>query len=277
MGLLTLYTALLLPWLGGAFWLAYTESRFAPNNHHNRLRQAGYGFFLGYAVLFAAIMASNSITGSTSWEGLMLFLTVFAGSGGLAVWLRRGTSVAAPPPPQDSTSTAVKVLTALLLVWTVVHLAFIAVDIFTQPVYPWDAWVAWVYRAKAWYMANGISTVVIPTEWASATAASVYSIDAWNYPLFSSVIPYWAALSLGWSETLVNLPVLFAGIAMGMAVYGQCREHGISTAISLVFLLACLLFWGSAAVCAGGIDWEDPGLPARPGARPRPAHVLRLG
>ena len=25
-------------------------------------------------------------------------------------------------------------------------------------------------------------------------------------------------------------------------------------------LLACLLFWGSAAVCAGGIDWEDPGV-----------------
>ena len=257
MGLLTLYTALLLPWLGGAFWLAYTESRFAPNNHHNRLRQAGYGFFLGYAVLFAAIMASNSITGSTSWEGLMLFLAVFAGSGGLAVWLRRGTSLAAPPPPQDSTSTAVKVLTTLVLVWTVVHLAFIAVDIFTQPVYPWDAWVAWVYRAKAWYMANGISTVVSPTEWASATAANVYSIDAWNYPLLPSVIPYWAALSLGrWSETLVNLPVLFAGIALGMAVYGQCREHGISTVISLVccYLLFSIPLFATHLSLAGYAD-----------------------
>jgi len=257
MGFLTLYAALLLPWLGGTFWLAFTESRFAPNNHHNRMRQAGYGFFLGYAVLFAAIMANKTFTGSTSWEGLMLFLAAFAGSGGLAVWLRRGKAISAPRPSQDSNSTMVKILTTLVLIWTAVHLAFIAIDIFTQPVYPWDAWVAWVYRAKAWYMANGINTVVRPTEWASATVASVYSIDAWNYPLLPSVIPYWAALSLGrWSETLVNLPVLFTGIALGMAVYGQCREHGISTASSLVccYLLYSIPLFATHLSLAGYAD-----------------------
>ena len=123
----------------------------------------------------------------------------------------------------------------------VIHLVFITVEIFTQPLYPWDAWLAWIYRAKAWYMSGGMTDMVSAKEWASATATNVYTMDAWQYPLFTSVIPYWAALSLGrWSETLVNLPVLFAGLAMGMALYGQCREQGLGIMTSLV---ACYIFY----------------------------------
>jgi len=58
-GLLTLYAALLLPWLGGTFWLTFADNHFNNSSQVNRFRQAGYGFFLGYAVLFIAIMASN--------------------------------------------------------------------------------------------------------------------------------------------------------------------------------------------------------------------------
>jgi hypothetical protein len=49
------------------------------------------------------------------------------------------------------------------------------------------------------------------------------------------VIPYWSALSLGrWSETLVSLPVLFGTVAIGLALFGQCREYGLSRTASLV-------------------------------------------
>jgi len=257
MGLLTLYTGLLLPWLGGTFWLAFAESRFEPNKQQNRVRQAGYGFFLGYAVLFLAILANDRLTGAASGHGLMLFLTAFAASGGLIAWLTRGASVLAPRPSGRSKSTAVKLLTALVAVWMTVHLAFIAIDIFTQPVYPWDAWLAWVYRAKAWYMGGDISNVVSPSDWAQASAAGVYSIDAWMYPLLPSVIPYWSALSLGqWSETLVNVPTLFAGVAIGMALYGQCREHGFSVTTSLVccYLLYSIPIFGTHIALAGYAD-----------------------
>ncbi|GMR15191.1 MAG: hypothetical protein BMS9Abin30_0813 [Gammaproteobacteria bacterium] len=261
MGLLTLYAGLLLPWLGGTFWLAFAESRLEPNKSHNRIRQAGYGFFLGYAVLFMAIIATDRLTGTTSWAGLMLFLGVFATSGGLAVWLTPGSSPSTlnpvPAPPRSSKSTAVKLLTVLVVAWTAVHLVFIAVDVFNQPLYPWDAWLAWVYRAKAWFLAGGMTAVVGPAEWASAVATNTYTIEAWMYPLFPSVIPYWAALSLGnWSETLVNLPVLFAGIAIGMALYGQCREHGLGVKTSLVccYLLYSIPIFATHIALAGYAD-----------------------
>jgi len=260
-GLFTLYAGLLLPWLGGTLWLVFAESRFEPKGPHNRVRQTGYGFFLGYAVLFMAIIANDMLTGTTSWVGLMLFLGGFAGSGGLAVWLsvsQTGPSLnTIPAPPHGSKSSAVKMLAVLVAVWTAIHLVFITVDIFTQPLYPWDAWLAWVYRAKAWFMAGGMTAVVSPAEWASATATNIYTIDAWTYPLFPSVIPYWAALSLGnWSETLVNLPVLFAGLAIGMALYGQCREYGLGVTGSLVgvYLLYSIPIFATHIALAGYAD-----------------------
>jgi hypothetical protein len=261
-GLLTLYAGLLLPWLGGALWLAFIESRLN-SVPPNRLRQAGYGFFLGYTVLFLAIMANNNLTGAVSWPGLMLFLLLFAAGGGLALWLTPGSSGGASIDPEIATtaheprSTAVKMLTAVLLVWIAIHLIHMAVEIFTQPLYPWDAWVAWIYRAKAWSLAGGISDVLGPAAWAAATSADSYTIDAWMYPLFPSVIPYWAALSLGrWSETLINLPVLFAGMAIGLALYGQCRECGLSMVASLAccYLLLSIPLFATHIALAGYAD-----------------------
>ena len=138
-----------------------------------------------------------------------------------------------------------------------IHLAFIAVEIFTQPVYPWDAWLAWVYRAKAWFMAGTMVDIVSPVDWATANSSDTYTIDAWRYPLFPSIVPYWAALSLGyWSETLVNLPVLFAGLAIGMALFGQCREHGLSVPFSLItcYLLYSIPLFGTHLALGGYAD-----------------------
>ena len=271
MGLLTLYAGLLLPWLGGTLWLAFADSRFNSNNPINRFRQAGYGFFLGYAVLFLAVMASNKFTGAVSWPGLMVFLLIFTVSGSIAVWLEwipgqarddllvehRRLSGTTARTAQTPTSTAMKALMVIMLVLMAIHLVFIAVEIFTQPLYPWDAWLAWVYRAKAWFMAGSIADVVSTTDWATATSANIYTIDAYRYPLFPSIVPYWAALSLGsWSETLLNLPVLFAGLAIGMAVYGQCREHGLNVATSLItcYLLYSIPLFGTHLALAGYAD-----------------------
>jgi hypothetical protein len=138
-----------------------------------------------------------------------------------------------------------------------VHVVFIGVEVLTREVYPWDAWGSWVYRAKAWFFADSISAVVSSADWVTAPTAEIYTIQAWLYPLFPSVIPYWAALSQGeWSETLVNLPVLLAGMAISMALYGQCRENGISVMASLItcyFLFSIPLF-GTHLALAGYAD-----------------------
>jgi hypothetical protein len=239
-GLLTLYTGTLLPWLGGTFWLMFADARFGRAAPPNRFRQLGYGFFIGYAILFMAVLGSRHLTGGVSWPALMAFLSLFALAGAVAARLGRKPEAPASALPSGSLPVA-KPLLVIAIALMAIHLVFIAVEIFTEPLYPWDAWLVWIYRAKAWYLSGGMHAMVNASEWAGADAANVYTMHAWQYPLFASVVPYWAALSLGrWSETLINLPVLFAGLAMGMALYGQCREQGLSIPASLV---ACYIFF----------------------------------
>lgn len=257
MGLLTLYSGLLLPWLGGTFWLVFIESQRNTSTRPNRLRQTGYGFFIGYFVLFSAMLINHKLGVGLSWPGLMLLLLIFSAGGGVAVWLRRPNSSAGPPNTRIPPTMALRSVATIAVLLMAIHLVFITVEVFTQPLYPWDAWLTWIYRAKAWYLADGMVDMVGSADWTTATSASTYTIDAWLYPLFPSVIPYWAALSLGrWSETLINLPVLFAGLAMGMAIYGQCREQGLSAATSLVccYLLYSIPLFGTHLALAGYAD-----------------------
>ena len=257
MGLLTLYSGLLLPWIGGTLWLVFADSCFNKDIRANWLRQAGYGFFLGYAVLYLAVITGNKLTGTVSWTAVMVFLLIFTASGAIAAWRSPNAIDTTSASSQAPVNVPMKTLMAIILVLMAIHLVFIAVEIFTQPLYPWDAWLAWVYRARAWFLAGSMTDFVGTAEWAAASSASVYTIDAWLYPLFPSVVPYWAALSLGrWSETLTNLPVLFAGLAMGMALYGQCREHGLSVPASLIscYLLYSIPLLGTHLALAGYAD-----------------------
>jgi len=255
-GLLTLYTGILLPWLGGTLWLVFADAVFAGDARPNRFRQFGYGFFLGYAVLFVAVMTSQSLTGAVSWPAVLVFLSLFGLGGAVAVRFEKKPVVSNPTPAGPTTPVS-KILLTMAIALMAIHLVFITVEIYTQPLYPWDAWLAWVYRAKAWYLSGGMADIVSAKTWAIANTADVYTIDAWQYPLFPSVVPYWAALSLGrWSETLVNLPVLCAGLAMGMALYGQCREHGLGIRLSLVacYMLYSIPIIGTHMALAGYAD-----------------------
>jgi hypothetical protein len=257
MPLLNLSAGLLLPWLGGTLWLALVENRLSPESQPNRLRQAGYGFFLGYAVLFLTIMAGHAWTGEVSWGWIMLFLLLFAASGSLLLWFNPTRRLPARRDGWTSLTTAQKWLIIALAAWTALHLLFVANEVLNQPVFPWDAWQTWIYRAKAWFLSGGLAEMVSPDQWAAATSPDIYAVQGAEYPLLPSVIPYWAALSLGrWSETLVNLPALLAGLAIGMALYGQCREAGMNALISLAacYLLYSIPLFATHIALAGYAD-----------------------
>jgi len=252
----TLTTGLLLPWLAGAVWLMAIEARFSRTIRPNRLRQAGYGFFLGYAGLSLAVLACNALYDQVSWAWIMASLTVVTALGAIVLW--RGARPADQgPATQAPLGMAGKVLLVILAAWTGLHFLFAANEVLNQPLYPWDAWLAWVYRSKAWFLAGGMVDVVSPEAWAAATSPEMYTIHAWTYPRFPSVIPYWAALSLGrWSETLVNLPALLAGAAIGLALYGQGRESGMNPLLGITacYLLFSVPLFGTHIALAGYAD-----------------------
>jgi hypothetical protein len=256
MEFLTLTTGLLLPWLAGAIWLMAIEAWFNRMIRPNRLRQAGYGFFLGYAGLSLAVLACNALFDEVSWAWIMTLLAVLAACGTVALWL--STSRADPSPAtQAPLGTASKILLAILAAWTGLHFLFAANEVLSQPLYPWDAWLAWVYRSKAWFLAGGMADLVSAERWAAATSPDVYTIHAWTYPRFPSVTPYWTALSLGrWSETLINVPTLLAGSAIGLALYGQCRESGMNPLLGITacYLLFSVPLFGTHIALAGYAD-----------------------
>ena len=226
-----------MPWLAGFVWLRLIESRLQPGASISSLRQVGYGFFLGYAVVQGCLLASTSFLGRVEFWPIFIGIAILAGLGLLLQRLFPNSSSTATssllPARQDS-------LLFRFLFWFFIigigfHLFFCAVDVFYRPVYPWDAWTTWVYRAKVWFYDGNVYQLSGPHQWLNDPAAARYAINANMYPAFPSLIPLWAALSLGsWSDTLVNTPVIACGIALCLAIYGACRESGVNRLGSII-------------------------------------------
>ncbi len=61
MEFLRLTIALILPCIGGYFWLAAAEAKFDPEANRNIPRQWGYGLFIGYAAVHALVLLSAAV------------------------------------------------------------------------------------------------------------------------------------------------------------------------------------------------------------------------
>jgi hypothetical protein len=243
---LNLFLGLAMPWVCGYVWLSHIESLIGANTPRSHMRVAGYGFFLGYAGLSFLILLFSALNWNPDFGAVILSLALITAVGiALTVLNSRSVAVVTPEPvkrsPANGRSWPERFLLMTLIAWIGAHLLLSVVDVLALPVFPWDAWIVWVYRAKAWFLAGGIVEFYRLDDWLLQSSALSYSMKAWAYPKFASVIPFWAATSLGhWSETLVNLPAILCGCAIGMGLYGQCREHGLGLLPSL--LLAYLFF-----------------------------------
>lgn len=259
MAYLYLSVALFLPWIGGYFWLAAIASRF---NHDraNYLGEVGYGLFIGYAAVQGVMLGYNELFGTVDFLPIISLLTLTA----LA-----GIAISAKTRPLNS---AVDVTTVsgvtegqkykrllfwLFTAWAALHLIFAAIEILHLPVFPWDAWLNWMYRAKAWFYAGHIFVLDHPSDWLNGAGDALYNVVGNHYPTFSPILALWAATALGyWSETLVNMPVLLCGVAMGLAMYGQCVEFGLEKWLSALaaYLLLSIPLVGTHLALAGGAD-----------------------
>lgn len=228
---LLLGIGLLLPWWAGFALL----SRFEPGAQAARhLRQLGNGFFVGYALLYLLLRLDSTLTGSVTWLQVALALALLALAA--LLWPRaraRSLPVADEAPVFGPLQ---RILASVLLAWLAAHLWFNLVEVLATPVYPWDAWTVWVYRAKAWFAHAALFEFLTTEQWLQADAPTAYAATALHYPWFVSAVPFWAALSLGaWSETLIGMPVFLLGLALAMAFYGQLRAHGLQPLAALAF------------------------------------------
>lgn len=249
---------LLTPWIMGYLWLGALESRFGLAGTAAPLK-VGYGLFIGYSALQGLVLAYSGITGSFDFWPIFAAIVVLALAGGL-VWRTSGPAgeqLVAPKPTQTHSNQLATVLFWLLLAWTGLHLAFTAIEILHRPLFPWDGWSSWNYRARAWFGLGEIVPLGAPSDWVDGNGDPAYVAPGHHYPTFLPVLTFWSATALGrWSETLINLPTFLCGLAMALGIYGQCRLAGLGrTGAALgAYLLLSIPLIGAHLSLAGQAD-----------------------
>ena len=256
MSITYLLVSLLTPWLAGFFLLRAMESRAGYRPHP--ARQVAFAFFLGYSLLQLLALGANAVFGDVPVIGIHIALGLIAVC---AYLLNR-----APAPAAIGSRRAAGLNTEprqtgwvfwFFLCLAVLHLSLAAVEILHRPIFPWDAWLNWMYRAKAWFFAGSILPMDAPQDWLQGTGDATYNVAGADYPSLVPITALWTALHLGyWSETLVNVPVIACGMALGGGIYGLCREAERSRQTSMIaaYLVLSIPLIGTHLSLAGQAD-----------------------
>jgi hypothetical protein len=247
--------ALLLPWAAGVLWLRILWPASAPGRWPLLL---GYGYLLGL-VSVALVLRAQSAATLPLWIWPALLLSAVAASFALLIMRRRVAvpSLASPPHAERPMTPLQRLLFMLLLGWLILRFAGLALELWWQPVYPWDAWTTWVLRARVWVEAGSLVPFVSAEEWLRDAEGLSYSIEAWHYPKIVSLLAAWPALAYGgWHDTVAMLPWLGCALALGLGFYGQARLWGASalTALAFTWLLASLPMLDTHVALAGYAD-----------------------
>lgn len=231
MGWFGVFLAIVLPWLAGVVALKQAWRDNAPGTWPLVL---GYGYLLG---LFAAVLLLYLTAPLGLRVASWLTMLLLAGAIWLGLWRIVRSPVAAevsqvPPLPRWQ-----RVIMVLLLCWLAVRVIGLALEVWWQPLFPWDAWTTWAMRARLWSETGQLLPFVSAADWLGDAAGHAQTIGAWNYPKAVSLIALWPTLVYGeWNETAANLPWLGCFIALGLGFYGQARVWGATPLISTVFL-----------------------------------------
>lgn len=224
----------------------------------------GYGFFAGI-LLSAMLLFLTGLVGLSlsPWPALALLLLfaaigawrlhiqhprVEAGRPGSAHLANASDSVVAEPDQSRSRSFKRRdpsgwtwLLIVLLSFWLGLRLTMVALELWWQPLFPWDAWTTWALRARVWTELQALVPFIAPDLWLATPASEAYTIEAHKYPLMVSLISTWTALAVGaWNESAAKLPWIACAAALALAFFGQARLWGATAVCALSFL--CALF-----------------------------------
>ena len=141
-----------------------------------------------------------------------------------------------------------------LIAW---RLYGLAAEALLRPVFPWDAWSAWMIKAKAWFLLGHAEAYVDAATWHAASQSTVRTLGSWNYPELLAWIELWfASAAGGWLEPLIG--VVWCGVcaAFALAAYGQWRAIGVDAriAMALTYALVSLPLLGAHVALAGYAD-----------------------
>lgn len=227
--------ALGLPWLAAVLWLRALWREPAAGEWSLLL---GYGYLLGMLGATLSLRLLDGLGLTLGVGGPLLLFALLALAGGRRLWQRRSIR-----QNRDADTAPERfplwywLLFALLLLWLGARLIGLALEVWWQPLLPWDAWTTWAVRARVWTELQQLAPFVAPQDWLAAPTGNAHTIAAWKYPTTVSLLALWSALAYGgWNETAANLPWLGCGLALALGFYGQARHWGAAPLTSLVAL-----------------------------------------
>jgi hypothetical protein len=234
-------------------------------------QRAGWWLALGEGYLLGTLLIGNLlwIGGALSTEGLFLrSLPWLLGAAMVAVALARWRRLPAAPLTEPADSAVARRLVALGLLLLAALWLVILVQAWTLPTLTWDAWNAWLAKAKAWHHAGAMLPVVDLPVWLAGAPEPLLSAVAAPYPEALPRYATWLASAAGrWRDGDVQLAWPLLWLALGAILAGALRLRGVArlpTLAAVGFLLTLPIvtahaslagyadLWLAAAVLASG-------------------------
>lgn len=141
-----------------------------------------------------------------------------------------------------------------LLLLMAVHFAITLSNNLTRPIFPWDAFTTWMYRAKAWALEDFITPMASVREWIALGGTAGYALPAYQYPTALSVYAaFTSSLAGGWQPAAASAPWTFCFIALCMVAHGTLTLAGTTQrqAFAGAYLLCSLPLLNIHAGLAG--------------------------
>ena len=141
-----------------------------------------------------------------------------------------------------------------LLLLIGVHLVLTLSNNWIRPIFPWDAFTTWMYRAKIWVLSDSLLALHHTPEWIEQGGSTGFALYANHYPVALSAYPaLMSALHGGWHAVAASLPWTAAFLALGLGMFGLVRKLGYEADLGLIaaYCLSSLPLLGAHAALAG--------------------------
>ncbi len=116
----------------------------------------------------------------------------------------------------------------------ILHLSINGTSDLAARIFPWDAFTTWIYRAKAWVLADQILAIGSPADWLNGDLSKELAIYANEYPRgVSGLAAFSSSLTGAWDSEAATLPWLLALMTSGTIIFGLGRAIGLGALTSL--------------------------------------------
>jgi len=220
---------------------------------------AAYAGTLGGGFVLGALLCALSVAtlGRVDVARIVPTLSPILLALGIAAWtwalLRPHSAAAVVSRDEGRLHPLLWILLALLAA----HAVLMADEILLRPMYPWDAWAAWLLKPKAWMLGGHLDRFVAFNEWLADASGTLRTAPTWSYPEALGRLAIWFASAWGeWNAGVVGALWFALWLALLTGVYGQLRALGLprNRAVIAVYALGSLPLINVHVALAGYAD-----------------------